>query len=412
MRLLMIATGYPPYLFSENLCNGKLAMALIENGIKVDAISRVDEGPSYGSEWSAPWDILQPTAHVIMYDTGNKLQQIADVLYSGTIMGRNYIPGIRWVRRAYQKAIELIKTHNYDAIMTRSPNDMAHLVGYMLKKRTGCRWVANWNDPADPIWPGLYKHNYTPVQQNKKMAYTAKLLMAADVNTFPSDSLRTHFIEYFPALGNKKTEVLPHIGLLPSIWPEGECKNTDGIIRLLHSGNLSAERNPETTFKAMKQLIDEGISGFEFHIMGHVNDYTKDLINKYNLEEYVKFIGSFPYIKAIEKMQAYDVLVLLEAKLDKGIFFASKFTDYIQTGLPILAISPTSGFAVDKLYGKKGAYLADNQNSYSIYSAIKLLLSDLKSNQGSVTLSDELFKEVSPETIISKLTLLIKSLTV
>ena len=40
----MIATGYPPYLFSENLCNGKLVMALLQAGIEVDVISRIDEG--------------------------------------------------------------------------------------------------------------------------------------------------------------------------------------------------------------------------------------------------------------------------------------------------------------------------------------------------------------------------------
>ena len=50
----MIATGYPPYLFSENLCNGKLVMALLQAGIEVDVISRIDEGPSYGTDWTEP----------------------------------------------------------------------------------------------------------------------------------------------------------------------------------------------------------------------------------------------------------------------------------------------------------------------------------------------------------------------
>lgn len=54
----MIATGYPPYLFSENLCNGKLVMALLQAGIEVDVISRIDEGPSYGTDWTEPWNML------------------------------------------------------------------------------------------------------------------------------------------------------------------------------------------------------------------------------------------------------------------------------------------------------------------------------------------------------------------
>lgn len=404
----MIATGYPPYLFSENLCNGKLAMALIENGIHVDAISRVDEGPSYGAEWSAPWDMLQPTAHIIKYDAGNKFQQLVDVVYSGTKMGGHYIAGIRWIRRAYEKALDMMRNDSYDAVLTRSPNDMAHLVGYMLKKKTGCRWIANWNDPADPIWPGQYKHDYTPSKQKKKMAYTSKLLMAADVNTFPSDTLRMHFIEWFPELKNRKTGVLPHIGLIKSAWPEGETNPRDGIIRFLHSGNLSAERNPETTFKALRRLVDEGEKRFEFHIMGHVNDYTKALIEKYDLDKFVKFIGSYPYLQALRKMQAYDVLVLLEARLDKGIFFASKFTDYLQTGLPILAISPSSGFAVDKLSGKKGEYLADNQNVDSIYSAFKRIFTDYRECRHIETSSNKLFEDVASQVVVSKLMLLVK----
>lgn len=402
MRILMIATGYPPYLFSENLCNGKLALALIENGIQVDTISRVDEGPSYGAEWVVPWDALKPTAHIIEYESGCKLRQISDVLYSGAKMNGNYIYGVRWARRAYEKALYFIKNNHYDAVYTRSPNDIAHLVGYTLKKKTGCHWIANWNDPADPIWPGQYKHNYSSSEQKKKINYTSTLLSAADINTFPSDSLRQHFIEWFPFLRNHKTAVLPHIGLIESAWPKGEPRTNDDILRFLHSGNLSAERNPDTTFQALHKLIDNGFDKFEFHIMGHVNDYTKQLIEKYQLKNHVKFIGSYSYMDALAKMQAYDVLVLLEAKLDKGIFFASKFTDYLQTGLPILAISPQQGFAVDTLKGQTGEYLADNTDVDSIYATLTTVTNNWRNGILPQTVSKNLYKEVSPEFVVDK----------
>lgn len=408
MRILMIATGYPPYLFSENLCNGKLAMAMLEQGIDVDVISRVDEGPTYGSEWIAPWDVLKPTANIIQYKAGNKLQQIIDYIYSGLSMGGNFTAGIRWARRAYEKAATLLNERHYDVVMTRSPNDIAHLTGLILKKRYGVKWIANWNDPAAPIWPAQYKHDYSPKKQKQMMKWTERMLRGADVNTFPSESLRQHFIENFPFLKKQNTDVLPHIGLIESAWPIGETNPEDGKIRFLHSGNLSSERNPETTFLALRQLIDEGETGFEFHIMGHVNDYTNALIKKYRLDNYVKFIGSYTYLRALEKMQAYDVLVLLEAKLDKGIFFASKFTDYLQTGLPILAISPTLGFAVDKLCGQKGEYIANNQDPNSIYATFKKILLDFRANKKIETSSSELFEEVRAQSVIYKLKSIIK----
>ena len=166
----MIATGYPPYLFSENLCNGKLVLALMEAGIEVDVISRVDEGPSYGSKWTEPWNILEPTANIISYPAGNKLTRLCDIIYSGIIMEGNFQAGVRWMRRAYQKALMLIKKHHYDAILTRSPHDISHFIGEKLKKETGLLWIANRNDPASPIWPGQYCHNYTEKVQKRKMA--------------------------------------------------------------------------------------------------------------------------------------------------------------------------------------------------------------------------------------------------
>lgn len=403
MRLLMIASGYPPYLFSENLCNGKLVMALMKAGIEVDVISKVDEGPSYGTEWTHPWDMLKPTAHIIEYPLGNKIHRTLDVLYSGATMGWNFTPGVRWMRRAYRKALQMMSQNHYDAVLTRSPNDIAHYVGEKLKRKTGVKWIANWNDPATPIWPEPYTHRLSERKQQKEMHLTAKLLKGADINTFPSDSLRQHFIGHFPFLKDSKTEVIPHIGLVEEFWPKVVVTEKYGKLRLLHSGNLSAERNPETTFQAFRRLIDEGKSNFEFHIMGHINDYTTQLIEKYNLQDYVKCIGSYPYMDALAMMQGYDVLVLLEAKLKKGIFFASKFTDYLQTGLPILAISPKEGFAADMLSGKEGEYFAHNEDTASIYSALDLIIS--KYNASSLNLSDSrsLYKEVSPQKVVEKM---------
>lgn len=401
----MIATGYLPYMFSENLCNGKLVYALTENNHNVKVISRVDPGFTYSSDWSEPWIKLKTDSITIEYPLGNKLSRLLDAVYSSIVMNGYRDGGIRWVRRAYQMALKMIKEENFDAIITRSPNDIAHLIGYKLKKKTGIKWIANWNDPASPIWPGKYKHNYSPQVQEKKMLETEKLLKAADINTFPSDSLRKHFIEFFPFLKNHKTEVIPHIGLEESIWPPSAEPFTDGKLRFLHSGNLSAERDPETTFMALRKLIDEdGFENFEFHIMGNVNDYTDSLIEKYNLKNYVKCIGSFSYMQALSKMQSYDVLVMIEAKLEKGIFFASKFVDYLQTGLPVFAISPKDGFASDNLTNQEGQYLADNTDVNSIYKELKKIVKSFSNGTLKDCNSEELFKNFSSNSVVKKIT--------
>lgn len=402
MRLLMIAAGYLPYLFSENLCNAKLVYALKEAGITVDVISKTDEGPVYDNQWHEPWSELRSNTYLIQYAVGNRMQRLCDVIYSGIIMDYNFSSGIRWIRRAYEQALQLMRQHKYDAVLTRSPSDLPHLVGYKLKKETGIKWIANWNDPADAIWPEPYTHKYSPFLQRKKEKYASKMLQNADYVTFPSKSLKEHFCSYFSFLNNKQVEIIPHIGLVESVFKKVKKDRSDGKLLMCHSGNLSKERNPELMFAALKNISDNGFTQFEFHIMGHINDYTQNLIQQYHLEKYVKSIGSYPYLSALEKIQGYNVLVLLEAQLSKGIFFASKFTDYAQTGLPILAISPTNGFANDMISTYHSGILADNSNIQAIQHAIEQLIELWKNKQLETLSSYNMYQMFSPKKIVSQ----------
>lgn len=394
MRILMITSGYLPYTFSENLCNGKLGYALQRMGWEMDVISKRDEGPTYSAEWVEPWTAIKDGVYEVTYNVGNKATRFADTLWSSAKLGVYPEGGIRWARRVYELALKLCKNRHYDAILTRSPTDISHLVGLRLKQKLNIKWIANWNDPASPIWPEPYKHNFSPREQERRMRHTKMCLEGADINTFPSQSLLDHFTEHFPFLSSSHTAVIPHIALMEEIMPKsGEVIPTDKF-RLCHSGNMSKERNPELTFQALRELIEEGKDKIEFAIMGHFNDYTTNLIEKYHLEEYVKCIGGFPYMEALKKMMEYDCLVLLEAKLKKGIFFASKFTDYAQIGKPILAISPVDGFAADTIGKYGGGISVDNKDASSIKQGIAELYSawqngTLASNYSTAILYDQ-----------------------
>lgn len=378
MRILYIASGYLPYTFSENLCNGKLVYAMKLNGWDVDVISRVDEGPAYSSEWKDPWLPLKDNCYEIKYEVGVKFERLFDLFKSMLLIGYP-VNGVRWASKAYKVAIKLIKKNSYDVIITRSPNDIPHIIGYKLSKKFGIKWIANWNDPASTIWPEPYTHKFCKIKTLILNSYNKKCLKNADINTFPSESLMNHFIEHYPFLKEKKSIIIPHIAMPESLIHKIKYEKKDKMY-LCHSGNLSKERNPELLFKAIKKLIDDGYNKLQLDVMGQVNDYTKDLINKYNLDDYVKLVGSFPYIKALDKMQEYDVFVLLEAKLEKGIFFASKFTDYAQLGRPILAISPSIGFAKDTITKYGGGICTDNTNEEDIKNGLLKLYNSWQSN--------------------------------
>lgn len=400
MRILYIASGYLPYTFSENLCNGKLVYAMQLNSWDVDVISRVDEGPAYSSEWKEPWLPLKENCHEIKYEVGGKFERRFDLLKSMLLIGYP-VNGVRWAAKAYKVAIKLIKKNSYDVIITRSPNDIPHIVGYKLSKKFGIKWIANWNDPASTIWPEPYTHKFSKIKTSILNSYNKKCLKNADINTFPSESLMNHFIEYYPFLKDKNCVVVPHIAMPESLIHKFPYIKKDKMY-LCHSGNLSKERNPELLFRAIRKLIDDGYDKLQLDVMGQVNDYTKDLINKYSLNDFVKLIGSFPYIQALDKMQEYDVFVLLEAKLEKGIFFASKFTDYAQLCRPILAISPSIGFAKDTITKYGGGIYTDNTNEEDIkYGLLKLYNSWQNNKLLEDFPSDNLYANFSSDHIIN-----------
>lgn len=401
MRILMIATGFLPYQFSENLCNAKLVYALREAGYEIDVISRHDEGCTYDSEWKAEWLPLKELTHTVAYSIGNMPERLIDVIYSGMYMGGNFSAGVRWMRRAYQKARILMSEKHYDAIWTRSPSDLPHYVGKKLKKTTGIRWIANWNDPAHPIWPQPYKIEMPPEKQKKEEKRIAELLLAADINTFPSDSLRCHFLKYFPFLAERTTMVVPHIGLSSNLYQVHSKTKADkaDVVTMVHSGNMSEERNPENLFKAMKRLVDEDKTNFRLDIMGRPNSHTDTLIHKYGLQDHVRTIGSFTYLEAVDKLQNYDVMVLLEAILEEGIFFASKFTDYALTGKPILAISPAKGFAHDMVTRYNAGVAADNTSVDSIYNALNDMI--FKHGLNNEYNSFQLYQSFAPERVVN-----------
>lgn len=369
MRVLYIATGFLPYQFSENICNAKLVYAFIQAGWEVDVISSKDGGALYSSEWHDPWLPLEEFTHEISYSNAGGISRVLDTLKSSISLGVYPIAGIRWARRALHKAIELHRETPFDCVLTRSPSDIPHLVGYHFKKLTGVKWIANWNDPACHIWPEPYSKHY-PIWKKYILSHCVKkCLQAADINTFPSIHLKHCFEKHYPFLKKQKHEIIPHVAAPQSIV-DNVLPDKGEYMWMCHAGNLSVERNPDLIFRAMRELIDEGYDKIRLDIMGVINGFTKPLIVKYNLEGIVRCIGGLPFAQAIQSMGSYNVLVLLEATMDHGYYFPSKLADYIQLNKPILSLSPTSGFVHD-MVEKYGRIMAvDNTDYGSIKAAI------------------------------------------
>jgi len=366
-RILLFASGFAPYAFSENIVSSKLALAFLERGWQFRVISRMDEGPSYVTEWQRPWDILQPHTCELRYTHGGFVARTWDVWRRSARLGF-MTPGIRWAGRAWELASHWHRENPFSVVLSRAPTDVGHVPALMFSRQTGIPWIANWNDPPTHLWPQPYTHRLGPVAGFTSRKLLADVFRTASAVTFPSERLRQHVLRHADA-GSTKTSVIPHLGLVR--W-NSSAVGQAGCFRLCHAGNLSGERDPGTLFEGLSRFLRQvkPSPAVELTIIGVRQPETLAKAEKHGVAPQVKITGGLGYLETLKRLSESDVLVLVEAPCEEGIFLPSKVVDYAQVGRPILAISPRVGTMVDLLAETGAGVAADCREAHAVTQAL------------------------------------------
>jgi glycosyltransferase involved in cell wall biosynthesis len=343
--ILIISKFAPPYEFSEGIVTGKLALILIEEGWDVHIVSGSDPGPSYNNDWSTLWAALKPITDIVTYKKNNLFIRIYDLIRS-TIKMKYPIDGVRWAHRAFKISKKLVKDNKYDLILTRSPQDISHLVGLKLKNKFPICWIANWDDPAVTIWPYPYTAKLTNYKFWIFNRFSKEVLLKADILTFPSQRLKSLFFKEF-SLSRNSYYIIPHAMLSCSnikyLIQKQERSERSDTIKICHSGNLSKERNPFTFLEAIQEIVKKYQYKFRFDIIGTCDTETHEMLNKLDIASYFTFLGPKPYETTLTLLANYDLLIILEADMEDGIYLPSKLSDYLIFNKPIWCLSPPIG---------------------------------------------------------------------
>jgi glycosyltransferase involved in cell wall biosynthesis len=147
-----------------------------------------------------------------------------------------------------------------------------------------------------------------------------------------------------------------------------------------------------------------GIHGkVRLNIIGIEDVGLNKLAVKYNISNNILFIGTLPYIDTLKALSAADLLLIIEAPTDEGIYLPAKFVDYVQSGRPILAISPKVGTLTDVISEYGGGLAADCRSASKIKEAINAMYALWLDNKlVDVYGSGRLYQLFSPATIIDK----------
>ena len=256
--------------------------------------------------------------------------------------------GAHWAVKALKRTKELASHNHYDYVLTK--NTPSFLLGYYLKNKYGIKWVATWNDP----YPGeKYPYPYGK-GKNYRVGLLDRLqirvMKKADIHIFPSARIRDYMLSYL-AVGQEKCIVIPHVAL--NIERNSYKCSEQNVLKMIHSGVLSAPRNPRPFLKALSRFYKLfPKKKIQITFMGKFDDDIPSLIDELGLDEIIVFKKPVSYQNSLSILSNYHICLIIEADCEEGIFLPTKVSDFFQCGKRIFALSPRNGVLHD-LYQEK-----------------------------------------------------------
>ena len=252
------------------------------------------------------------------------------------VRGNLFIPDARilWVRPSVRFLTDYITAHNIDTIITTAPPHSIHLIGLHLKEKfPSLRWIADFRDP----WTNIGYHSQlllTAKSARKHLSLEQKVLQTADTLIVTSPSTQREFqaktqkpiVLITNGYDDTFTEKIP---LSPSFL-------------LSHIGSLLSERNPETLWKVLGEMIQENTDfrkDLRICLAGKVSEEVFASIDKYGLSSFLEYKGYLSHTEALTLQHTSQLLLLLEINHPKteGII-PGKLFEYMASQRPILAL--------------------------------------------------------------------------
>ena len=348
MRVLAILYCYPPLLVPAAICYLKLIVGLRRLGVDVEIVTITPEsfrGPG-GIDMSllevTPRDVVQ---HAIRSPESSLwVRGLKRIDRSRRFLCPILEPKKREWTVAAMRRLRRLDLARYDVVLSCSQPHANHLLGLELKRRTGRPWVAYFSDP----WSD---NPYTTYPSARAARYNRGLedtvLREADAVLFTSEEMLRFVAQNHPVLERRKAHVLPH-AYVPEWYGPVPERRAGGPLRILHTGHFYGPRTPQPLLDALLRLrgaIDlDGRLAVTSH--GSVPQGYVDWIRAHGLQEMVQFLGSARYLETLALMRAHDILLLIDAPLERGaesVFLPSKLVDYLGAMKPVIAITPRQG---------------------------------------------------------------------
>jgi glycosyltransferase involved in cell wall biosynthesis len=249
-----------------------------------------------------------------------------------------------WYSYAVEAGNELLQKRKIDAMISSSSPVSTHLIAEKLKSRWNIPWIADFRD----LWTQDYNYSdsHIALRRLAERHLELRTLSKADALVTVSKVLAENQMRFHKT---KPVYVIPN-GFDPEEMESTPSdKLTDKFI-ITYSGSLhGCSRDPSSLFKAVQDLISEGImdpSHIQIRFYGDYEECLEKLIKHYEIQNIVRQYGLISRDDILKKQRESQLLLLLNWG-DPGVLTGKVF-EYLAAQRPILLISKVGG-AIEEL---------------------------------------------------------------
>jgi glycosyltransferase involved in cell wall biosynthesis len=394
MRVLLVSYHLYPDGTAEGLCVAKTARTLLDAGHEVTVITRSQSGGPESAGGAAQRFLsgvricpvaadaaLVPgwTAPFYRMSTAGWGGAVGNFVTGRASAAPNLILGCNrdeyaWVAAAANRIVGVWSQAQtrFDVIYSRLNHSVSHMAVLSALPRLSppAPWCAHFSDPwPHHLYPPPYRSRVGPLFRIRLEGILGRILSHAGSLTFPGDRLMRFLLSGERENYRGKAHVVPHLG---NLWPAPESAPDNGKFTILFAGFLLKQRSPAAFFSALRLLFGrrpEARQALLVRFMGNSSAPLRDLICEYGFQDLVISTPLTSFEEAWEMMRRSHVLLLIESRMEEGIFMPSKLADYLSARRPILALSPPVGTVAD-LLALGGGLRADPDDPEQIAAAL------------------------------------------
>ncbi len=303
-----------------------------------------------------------PTAMLDNAGRKSLFQKVAEF-----IRANFFIPDARkgWVKYAVSAGARIIQSQKIDAVITTGPPHSTHLIGLMLQKQFGVRWIADFRDP----WTSIFTNSFLPRTKLAKRTdkqLEDEVLKRANCVTVIGPSMLKEFESRA-----QKIEVIWN-GFDDTDVSEVNPTVCNEIFTIRYVGNLFASQAAPAFWEALAKMIHSENASIKVEFTGRVDESIKQLISKLQLNNVVSYHDFVPHPEAVKLMCNADALLFVIPDVpDNERIITGKIFEYLAAKKPILAFGNLAGDAAKLLDECSREAMCNYDDASSAYEQLK-----------------------------------------